>query len=376
MRQRDHRDGHRGGHGIPGCGPGPSGGEVIPGPGYRSDWAVHRQCQHREDARQFYSQVYQASNGVADGWTGSIAGCNPGSVSPGFLAAALSRVNYFRAMAGEPGVTFNGTDAGTSADPNNAEAQAAALMESANNFLQHNPPPALATACGTAQALAGSSHSNLAEGFTGASNVDGWVADTVDPTQTACPVDFPSCWAQGHRRNMLDPSVNVMGYGAVPATPGFEASAAQLVLTTPLPQRPPVRSGFVAWPPSGFVPYELVYPRWSFSLPNADFSHAAVSVSLNGTAVPVTVRCFDPTTDPADCGQFGEPYISWTLNSHPDGSAYPQPAVDQPYTVNVSNVLVGGTPQNFSYTITCSTRPSRTRRIPCRRPRPARRSRR
>ena len=118
----------------------------------------------REDARQFYNQVYQASDGVADGWTGSIAGCNPGSVSPGFLAAALSRVNFFRAMAGEPGVTFNGTDAGTSADPNNAEAQAAALMESANNFLQHNPPPAPATACGTAQAIAGSSHSNLAEG--------------------------------------------------------------------------------------------------------------------------------------------------------------------------------------------------------------------
>ena len=306
----------------------------------------------REDARQFYSQVYQASNGVAVGWTGSIAGCNPGSVSPGFLAAALSRVNYFRAMAGEPGVTFNGADAGTSADPNNAEAQAAALMESANNFLQHNPPPAPATACGTAQAIAGSSHSNLAEGVTGASNVDVWVADTVDPTQTACPVDFPSCWAQGHRRNMLDPSGNVMGYGEVPATPGFQASAAQLVLTTPLPQRPPVRSGFVAWPPSGFVPYELVYPRWSFSLPNADFSHAAVSMSLNGTAVPVTVRCFDPTTDHADCGQFGEPYISWTLNSHPDGVTYPEPAADQPYTVSVSNVLVNGTPQNFSYTTT------------------------
>jgi hypothetical protein len=306
----------------------------------------------REDARQFYDQVYQAANGVADGWTGSIAGCSPGSVSPGFLAAVLSRVNYFRTMAGEPGVTFNGTDAGTSADPNNAEAQAAALMESANNFLQHNPPPAPATACGTTQAIAGSSHSNLWEGSIGPSTVDGWVADTVAAGQTSCPSTSPNCMAQGHRRNMLNPSINVMGYGAVPATPGFQASAAQLVLTTPLPARPPVRSGFVAWPPAGFVPYQLVYPRWSFSLPNGDFSHATVSMSLGGTAVPVTIRCFDPTTDTADCGQFGEPYVSWTLNSQPDGSTYPQPAADQPYTVNVGNVLVNGTAQNFSYTVT------------------------
>ncbi len=307
---------------------------------------------NREDVRQFYNQVYQASNGVPDGWNGSIASCNPGSVTPDFLAAALSRINYFRTMAGEPGVTFNGTDAGTSADPNNAEAQAAALMESANNFLQHNPPPAPATACGTTQAIAGSSHSNLFEGISGPDTADGWVADKVDPTQTSCPVNFPHCWAQGHRRNMLDPSINLMGYGAVPVTPGFQASAAQLVLTTPLPQRPPVRSGFVAWPPAGFTPYQLVYPRWSFSLPNADFSHAAVSISLNGSAVPVTIRCLDPTTDTADCGQFGEPYISWTLNSQPDGSTYPEPTADQPYMVNVNNVLVNGTPQNFSYTTT------------------------
>ena len=61
---------------------------------------------NREDVRDFYNTVHEAANGVPDGWTGSIAGCNPGTVSADYLAATLSRINYFRTMAGEPDVTI------------------------------------------------------------------------------------------------------------------------------------------------------------------------------------------------------------------------------------------------------------------------------
>ena len=43
--------------------------------------------------------------------------------------------------------------------------------------------------------------------------------------------------------------------------------------------RPGTRDGFVAWPPKGYVPYQAVYPRWSFSYPGADFSGASVTMS-------------------------------------------------------------------------------------------------
>jgi len=303
----------------------------------------------REDVRQFYNQVYQASNGVPEGWTGNIASCDPGTVTPAFLTSVLSRINYYRTMAGEPDVTFNGTDAGTSADPNNAEAQAAALMESANNFLQHTPPQT-GVNCGTALARAGSANSNLfdtgstAAGATGPPGIDDLMSDDG---------------ALGHRRNMLNPSIDVMGAGAVPATTGFQGTLAQLVLTTPLATRPPTRTPYVAWPPAGFAPYQVVYPIWSFGLPGADFSGATVSVKLNGTPLTTQINCFDPTTpallatNPA-CGQYGDPAISWSLpDKVPVGSTWPKPAEDDTYAVTIDNVVVnGGAPQNFSYNVT------------------------
>src|SRR3954462_10798003 len=101
---------------------------------------------NREDARQFLSQVHEASVGVSDGWSGGSVspGCAPGSVSTAFLAATLQRLNYFRAMAGESAVTFAGTDptnpaAGTSSDLNNATAQGSAIMEAANGDLRATP---------------------------------------------------------------------------------------------------------------------------------------------------------------------------------------------------------------------------------------------
>ena len=71
-----------------------------------------------QHARQQLLQPFRAGQWAKLGLVGLLAGemssagggCNPGSVSPTFLQAVLSRTNYFRAMAGIPTVTFNGTD--------------------------------------------------------------------------------------------------------------------------------------------------------------------------------------------------------------------------------------------------------------------------
>jgi uncharacterized protein YkwD len=289
---------------------------------------------NREDVRQSWNLLHEATADIPTGWTGgSIATCTPGTVSQEFLDGTLSRTNWFRAMAGVPPVTYSAA--------NNATAQAGALMEAANppNGVGHVPPQA-GTNCWSPQAFDGAARSNLAWGGTvGVHNVDGLVYDGN---------------ALGHRRNFFDPSISVMGAGAVPNTPTTPTPFfTQMVLTTPSATRPPVRSGFVAWPPDGFVPYQVVPARWSFSLPNTDFSSASVTMQRNGASVPVQIRCVDPnvTNDP-NCGQSAESAIVWTANNMLDNAAWPKPASDQAFTVTITNAKVAGVAQNFTYRVT------------------------
>jgi hypothetical protein len=277
---------------------------------------------NREDVRQFYYHVHESSNGVDPAWTGSISGCNPGTVSQDYLDATLTRINYFRAMAGVPSnVTFTAA--------NNAEAQAAALIMSAQGDLSHDPPNTWA--CWTQQGHDGAATSNLALGNTGPDSIDQLMFDDD---------------VLGHRRNMMYEGIDQMGSGSVPATDGHSAAEAQLLGGGPNPAPAP-RDGFMAWPPKGFVPYQVVYPRWNFSLSGADFTNATVTMSQNGNNIPVTI---DTTMT-----NFGDPAMIWipTLPGVADGQAWPKPSGDQTYTVTVSNVVVnGGAPQSFTYNTT------------------------
>jgi hypothetical protein len=161
--------------------------------------------------------------------------------------------------------------------------------------------------------------------------------------------------ALGHRRNFFDPSITTMGAGAIPTTASTPTPFfAQMVLTTRAATRPPVRSGFVAWPNEGFIPYQVVPARWSFSLPNTDFSHATVTMQRAGASVPVQIRCFDPWPDRNDqnCGLYGESAISWTANNLADNAAWPKPSSDQTFSVTINGAVVNGTTQNFTYQVT------------------------
>jgi glucose uptake protein GlcU len=44
--------------------------------------------------------------------------------------------------------------------------------------------------------------------------------------------------------------------------------------------RPSTRNIYVAYPPPGYVPYKLVWPRWSFAYPGANFANASVAIFL------------------------------------------------------------------------------------------------
>ena len=271
---------------------------------------------NREDVRQFFYRAHEPVDGVDPGWTGSVASCTPGTLSSDYLNATLARVNYFRAMAGVPNVTLDPTkDAG---------AQAAALIMAAEGAVNHFPPSTWPcwTQTGSNYAV-----SNLDLNSGGISGVEDFMDDFGVPSV-------------GHRDALLYEGTGSMGFGEVPAV-GDDASA---LYWEGLSQPATERDGFVAWPPKGFVPYQVVYPDWSFALPGGDFTNATVTMTHNSTNVPVTVNYRSTASQE---GQQPDPNIVWTLNQPIGGN----PGSDATYTVTVSNI--GNAAQSsFTYNVT------------------------
>lgn len=273
--------------------------------------------QNRASSKNFYLQTYLASEGVDPDWTGNHAGCNPGTTSQAFRDAMVLRINYFRAMAGVPLIQ------GLSATYN-SKAQQAALMMSVNNALNHNPPNTWL--CWTADGHQAAGSSNLYLGVYGPSAITGYINDPGGGN-----------YAVGHRRWVLFPPTQMMGTGDIPPGGGYASSNALWVfdIFNPIPA---TREPYVAWPPPGFVPYQIVFPRWSFSYHAADFSSATVTMSTTSGNVPVAIQ-------PVVNG-YGLNTLVWeptiTVGAGPDKT----------YTVNVNGVIINGSPQNFSYTVT------------------------
>lgn len=268
----------------------------------------------RASVVSFYENVYQASAGSPN-WTGDVASCTPGAVAGAYLDAGMLRVRYFRAMAGLPtDLTRDGSL--------DAKCQAAALMMTANSALSHSPPTGWT--CYTATGAEAAGKSNLALGYASLPDaVTGWMMDPGTPTV-------------GHRRWILYPPQSTVGIGAT--FDGFSNGYAMWVLG-PFGSRPGSPE-WVAWPPPGFVPYTVVPGLWSFSMPNADFSGATVTMSRGSGAISVTLESIQ--------NGYGDNTLVWTPQGLPGGA----PVVDLDVSVTVGNVLAGGSPREFTYTVT------------------------
>ena len=274
----------------------------------------------------FYQNVYLPSeNNISLGWTGDAATCTPGTTLQTYRDAVAQRLAWFRSMAGVP--------PGVALDPvNNAKDQQAALMMSVNRAISHSPPASWT--CYTSDGAAAAGQSNLCYS-TGASYLRG------DPGCIELYMsDFgPTNTAVGHRRWVLYPQTQTMGTGDVPATGTYYSANALWAWDSNFGGlRPATRDMFVAWPPKGYVPAALVFGRWSFSCPGADFSTASVNMLCNGANLPLTQQ-------PVANG-YGENTLVWeTAGCSPSGGA------DAIAGVSISNVSIGGTPQNFAYTV-------------------------
>ncbi len=137
----------------------------------------------------------------------------------------------------------------------------------------------------------------------------------------------------GHRRWILHPEVGRIGTGSTDNANALYVIGGYV----PRPSAPAV----VTWPSAGFVPYPLMYPRWSFSLNTAatvDLSSAIVTMTRAGVSVPLVVF---PTYD-----GYGDDTLVWSpAVTFTPGSA------DQVIDVRVRQVLVNGQPKLCTYTV-------------------------
>jgi uncharacterized protein YkwD len=194
------------------------------------------------------------------GWTGSTRECNPGTTNRQHQEATLSRVNWYRAMAGvDPRVSLN--------DEFSLYAQAAALTMNASGQLSHEPDSSFA--CMTEWSYEGASRSNLHFGFRGPEAIDSYIEDDGSNNEEV-----------GHRRWILLPELMEIGTGDTNRT------NALLVVGGKTNDEANTRErGLVMWPPRGFVPKSTIYRRWSVSAEKAFNGGALVIARVGGRVI-------------------------------------------------------------------------------------------
>jgi hypothetical protein len=298
-----------------------------------SAWALPVVDIHnRQAVQRLYNSVYLSSNGIAAQWNGNVGACNAGDTSAAYKNAVLQRINYFRSMSGvAANINFDAEL--------NRKAREAALMMSANRLLSHQP--LFSWTCYSAIGAEAAGESNLGL------STHGYQAISLmmeDPGAENISV--------GHRRWVYYPQTKIMGTGDIVPSPinDFPAAHASVIQDDNLfAARPITRDGFVSWPPPGFVPYQLVFPRWSFSYANADFSNAIVSMT-NTQGEPIAVNIIY-RSEPPEPGFMTAPEktISWepVLNLEITSTGN-----DVAYHVIVENVMMNGKPQRFQYRVT------------------------
>jgi hypothetical protein len=270
---------------------------------------------NRQSVVDFYTSVYVPALAVANDWTGSASTCTAGATSRAYVTATLDMVNYFRAMTG---LAASISDEAVK----NGKSQQAALMMTANSALSHSPPGTWS--CYSADGAEAAGKSNLALGMAGARAITGYMEDPGTNNK-----------ALGHRRWILYPRQTQMGTGST-------GNANALWVIGSFGARPTTPS-FVAWPPAGFVPRQVVYPRWSFSVntdASVDLSGATVAMTRGGVSVPLVIL-------PNAVG-YGDNTIAW----EPTGLSFGAGQPDAVVTVLVNGVLVGGVSKDYSYTVT------------------------
>lgn len=199
-------------------------------------------------------------------WSGSVATCDPGDISPEGRANALRLYNLYRWLADLPSVETS--------PERDSLAQACALIMEANGRLSHDPDTDWE--CWTEAGAEGASSSNITTGAS-VSSVAGYMLDPGNETTL------------GHRRWILSNSLGPIGIGST----GNGASCMQN-----LGGEGDAGKEWVAWPPPGVFPMQayaggfgvtLNETGWSVQSDFIDLGDAEVVVTAGGETLPVNL---------------------------------------------------------------------------------------
>ncbi|MFN0166995.1 MAG: InlB B-repeat-containing protein [Bryobacteraceae bacterium] len=284
---------------------------------------------NRAAVRDAYLNQYLPILNTATGWNGNGGTCTAGDTTQAYKDAVLTSVNYFRGMGGVTPLTgIHGV--------NSAKSQQAALVFSVNRQISHylDQPPASSWSCVTADATQAARNSNIC--------LYSW--NSADPGCVEAYMEDQGAnnTAVGHRRWILNPPTQQMGTGDVPANGSYWKGNALWVIGLGGGSTA-TRDGFVSWPPKGHVPKQMVFARWSFSYSGANFSSATVTMTRGGQGVSTTL-------EPIANG-YGLNTLVWVVPAS-FLTEVGNVTNDLPVNVAVNNVIIGGSPQNFSYTVT------------------------
>lgn len=236
-------------------------------------------------------------------WSGSVDACSVGDISADGRANALRMVNLMRWLADLPTVT---TD-----DTSNQQAQACALMMTANDELSHNPP--MSWKCYSTLGASGAGSGNISSG-PGVESVLSYLVDSGNETTL------------GHRRWILSNELGPIGLGSAGAG---GASCMRVLGGNGKANKP-----WMAWPPPGAFPMQAYRDRYSRVLDDTGWSIQS-DLDLSGARVTITSG---GQTKLVKVTQLGPNYAtSDAISIIPDGW---KAAVGSTYAVSVAGVAM------------------------------------
>jgi hypothetical protein len=279
----------------------------------------------RAEVVRLYHEIYLPSLATPVDWRGDLRRCDPGPPSPEATEATRRMVNYFRVMAGLPGdIVF---DAGL-----NAKCRQAAMSFIATPGLSHSLPRSWA--CYTPEAGEAAMKSNIALGYVGPVAVvkymeEGWSKN----------------FELAHRQWILYTPTKRMGSGSIAAQNGRYRGANALWVQPETLGPKPAEPSWIAWPPRGYVPYQVVFDYWSVA------PHVAGRVDFSRATITMTRRDGDSLR--VRKGVSPSPYApDAALGWIPKGVAFGPGMRDETFEIEVRDILIGGRSHAHRYKVT------------------------
>lgn len=283
----------------------------------------------KEQVNDLYFLLYTPSEVTSTGWRGSVSNCSSGTINADIYKKVEDRINFFRLVNGLNTVKNN--------PKLNQPAQDAALLIKANDILTHYPDKSMK--CFSQSAYDGCSKSCLGqfdfENFPEAAFITGYIQDYGE-----------SNYYVGHRKWVLYSKLTSFGYGATDETDA-------LLTVDGVSNNQTVTVDYIAYPWYGYVPVRLIFPKWSFSIPDSktvDFSNATISMTDDrGKTIaierqPEKKDLLDHTIVWIVKGLFSDHDIQYTENRLAENGY-----LNRRITVKISNVKVDGNTRNYEY---------------------------